>query len=104
MAPGGEAMRLPYRLRPGPGFVVLVTAWVLVALFLLWGFATPDLDVVWSIRHGLRFEESVALSDEERAALERSLERHPELRLAITPDGRAVRRRAGEEEIGGRQE
>lgn len=81
---------IPYKYRPSLGFMLLVTSWILVAAFLVWGSRTPDLDVAWKVRHQIRVEGSVALTDDEAAALRRVLNAHPEIRLEIRPGNMAV--------------
>jgi hypothetical protein len=94
-------MKIPYRYRPTLGFVVLVLSWALVAAFLWWGAQRPDLDVVWETCDYLRPGECRVLDADERAALERTLQRHPELGIRITEDGCAELTGTAEDEAEG---
>ncbi len=95
---------IPYRFRPSLGFLLLVVVSVATVLFFGWGLREPPLDIVWRVQHGLRQGPAVELTAAERVALERALASHPELRLAIDDEGRAVRGEAaaaeGDEEGG----
>jgi len=84
-------MRIPYQYRPSPGFIILALSWIFVALFFLWGYSEPDLDVAWRVRHRLRGVESVNVTPGEAEAIRRVTEKHPELRLEVTPEGKAYR-------------
>jgi len=92
---------IPYKYRPSFGFIVVVACLVLTAAFFVWGSARPDLDLAWEVTHRLRQGETVQLTPDEQAALRRAVEKHPELRLGISPDGFAVRLpKAAEAEAG----
>jgi len=80
-------MKIPYRYRPTLGFIVLVLSWALVATFFWWGTQRPDLDVVWEVSDHLQSGDRRVLTPDERSALERTLQRHPQLGLRITDDG-----------------
>lgn len=90
-------MKLPYRYRPSAGFLFLVASGIAVILFLAWGFAQPDLDRAWWGAARLEREPQAALTEDEAAALKRSLERYPDLAGNLGPDGRAVAPPAGAE-------
>ncbi len=89
---------IPYRFRPSFGFLLLIVVSVATVLFFAWGLQEPDLDIVWRVQHGLRQGPFVELTGSERAAVERALVDHPELRLAIDSEGRAVRSRVASDE------
>jgi hypothetical protein len=89
---------IPYRFRPSLGFLLLILVSVATVIFFAWGLQEPDLDIVWRVQHGLRQGPSVELNESDRAALERALVSHPELRLAIDGEGRAVRSRVVRDE------
>jgi hypothetical protein len=48
------SLRPGRRRRPSSGFVAVCATYVLAAAFLVWGFATPDLDRVWALHHELK--------------------------------------------------
>jgi hypothetical protein len=84
-------MIIPYRYRPSIGFLLLVFIWLAVATFFWWGSREPDLDKVWRIEHRLKQQQSaIEVSAEERAALELTLERHPNSRILLNDEGKAM--------------
>ena len=74
-------------LRPSAGFIFLAVIWLLMAGFFVWGFAEPDLDRVWWVEQRHRQGLSHPPSVEEKGALQRSLERHPELGESLETAG-----------------
>lgn len=66
-------------LRPSAGFIFLVVIWALISALFVWGFAEPDLDRVWWVEQRHRQGLFHPPSSDEMSALQRSLERHPEL-------------------------
>lgn len=68
-------MRIPYRHRPGGGFILLVVVTALVTAFFAWGLGEPDLDRFWFLKQ--RAEQHVIeLDDEELAFLDGMMRRH----------------------------
>lgn len=65
---------IPWRYRPGAGFVLFVTTTLLAGGFLAWGASTPPLDVVWSSLIQLEIGGDVPPSS--RARLRDALTRH----------------------------
>lgn len=92
-------MRIPYKYRPSFGFILLVFIWIFVAVFFLWGYSEPDLDVAWRVLHRLKGQEAVTVSADEAAAVRRAAVEHPELRLEMTPEGKAFRRPREEPQV-----
>ena len=72
-------MSLPYRARPGAGFVMLTAVMAAVALFFAWGWGRPPLDAVWQMQLELLLGERPALSRAERDLLQDVLARYPDL-------------------------
>jgi hypothetical protein len=72
-------MSLPYRSRPGAGFVVLVAGLCGAAAFFVWGLQTPRLEQVWRLQLELGQGTRGPLSTAEFALLNDALARHPEL-------------------------
>ena len=84
-------MIIPYRYRPSVGFMMLVFFWLAVAAFFWWGSREPELDKVWRIEHRLKQQQvAVEVNEEERAALLLTLERHPDSRIRLNAEGKAV--------------
>jgi len=63
-------VRIPYRHRPGAGFVLLVVVTALVSAFFAWGFMQPDLDRVWFLKQRAE-QHAIELDDEQLAFLDR---------------------------------
>lgn len=74
-------------LRPSAGFIFLVVIWLLMTGFFVWGFAEPDLDRVWWVEQRHRQGDFESLSNDDKAAMQRSLERHPELAETLRKQG-----------------
>ncbi len=72
-------MSLSYRLRPGAGFVLLLSVLLLAAAFFAWGLKTPALERVWQMQLELMLGSRDALSARDFALLEGTLTRYPEL-------------------------
>jgi hypothetical protein len=72
-------VKLPYRYRPGPGFVLLVATVAGGAGFFAWGLRTPPLDQVWQMQVELRIGDRDALSMGEMELLQATLTRYPDL-------------------------
>jgi hypothetical protein len=68
---------------PSLGFAILVTSYGLLAAFLSWGFATPELDRVWRILQRMPEPDFTALRPSELSTLSAALQRHPGLAAAL---------------------
>lgn len=68
---------IPWRYRPGTGFVLLVVTTLSSVGFLAWGARTPPLDTVWVALLALETGGEVLPSS--RTQLRKALQRHPEL-------------------------
>ena len=68
-------MRIPYRYRPGGGFILLVVVIALVSAFFAWGLSEPDLDRFWFLKQRVE-QHVIELDDEELAFLDEMLRRH----------------------------
>ncbi|HZN93543.1 MAG TPA: hypothetical protein VFB81_12605 [Myxococcales bacterium] len=81
---------VPYRARPGAGFVLLVASVAAAAAFFAWGAATPGLQRVWRLQVELEIGKRPPLKAKERALFQETLERYPTLADALldgTPAG-----------------
>ena len=72
-------MKLPYRYRPGRGFLLLVAALAGGVGFFAWGLQTPPLDQVWQMQVKLKIGDRNALSRGEMKLLQATLARYPGL-------------------------
>jgi hypothetical protein len=72
-------VKVPYAMRPGAGFVLLVTSALACLGFFAWGLARPNLDVVAQLQLELRLGRRDPLSGDELRLLQRALCRHPKL-------------------------
>lgn len=72
-------MLLPYRMRPGAGFVVLAGSLLLAIGFFAWALRTPPLDEVWRIQLELKVGDSPELSAGQIDLLQETLQRYPDL-------------------------
>ena len=72
-------MSVPYRLRPGAGFVLVVLVLALTAVFLGWGLSTPALDQIWRLQVGLETGRGPGLTPAEFDLFQATLTRHPAL-------------------------
>ncbi len=68
-------MRIPYRSRPGAGFILLVAVTALVSAFFAWGFSEPDLDRLWFLKQGIE-QHRIVPDGEQLAFLDGMLRRH----------------------------
>lgn len=68
---------IPWKYRPGAGFVVLVATLVFAAAFLAWGASRPGLDAAWATLIELEIGRDVPLAD--IARLGATMQRHPGL-------------------------
>lgn len=68
---------------PSLGFAILVSSYGLLAAFLAWGFATPELDRTWRVLQRLREADFVGLEPDEVETLSAALRRHPALSEAL---------------------
>lgn len=82
-------MSVPYRLRPGAGFVLLVVVVLTCLSFFAWGLAKPDLDEVWRLQLELKVGRRAPLSSQEMGLLQRALCEHPSLADALVDEGRS---------------
>ena len=70
-------MKFSRRNLPSSGFVFLVSCWIAVLLFFLWGLAEPDMDRVWHMMHRFEAGDLSSMTDEEEEALEECLDAIP---------------------------
>lgn len=71
---------------PSLGFVLLALTWLSMIVFLAWGFMQPDLDVAWRAHQQVEHLGGVEnLTTEQLEAVQRSLERHPQLVDELDP-------------------
>jgi hypothetical protein len=82
-------MRIPWALRPGAGFVLLVLVLASSVAFFAWGMATPPLDEAWRIQVELRVGRTKPLSKRERRIFSRAMCRHAEIADGILDEERA---------------
>ncbi len=68
-------MKIPYRYRPGAGFILLVAVTALVSAFFAWGFAEPALDRVWFLKQRAE-QHMIELDDEQLSFLDRMMREH----------------------------
>jgi hypothetical protein len=74
---------LGYKTRPGAGFLLFVSVVVGAATFFVWGGATPRLERVWKLQIELENGDGDGLSKRERALLQDTLTRYPDLADAM---------------------
>lgn len=77
---------IPYRKRPGSGFLLLVTTVVCSAVFVAWGLQTPPLEEVWAMHLELELGERQKLSREEFDLFQDALTNYPDLARTILDD------------------
>jgi hypothetical protein len=82
-------VRLSYRQRPSPGFLLVVAVYVGVAALLGWALRTPPLETVWRLDLELSLGTRDALSAGERELLQQALVDHPDLGGFLTEDKHA---------------
>jgi hypothetical protein len=68
-----------HRWRPSGGFMLLCLTYAGLVGLLAWGFATPDLDRVWTLYHELRIGRRPPLSHNDWQLLRRTVEEQPDL-------------------------
>jgi len=64
---------------PSPGLIAVLVTYVAVALFFVWGLATPPLERVWEIHHLMKIGELYRLDNDDRALLEQAIAEHEDL-------------------------
>ena len=69
-------MNPPRSRWPSLGFLAVCLTYGLVAVFFLWGFSTPRLDRIWTIRHELKIGEMRRLKKSDCRLLLQVLEQH----------------------------
>lgn len=72
-------MTIPYRYRPGAGFLLSAAALVGGTCFFIWGIQTPPLDRVWRMQLELKIGAREALSPGEMELLQVTLSQYPDL-------------------------
>jgi hypothetical protein len=72
-------VKLPYRTRPGLGFVFLVVALVVSTTFFAWGWRTPPLERIWQMQLELVLGDRNILTSAERRLLQDTLSSYPDL-------------------------
>jgi hypothetical protein len=77
-----------HRWRPSGGFMLLCLTYAGLVGLLAWGFATPDLDRVWTLYHELRIGRRPPLSHNDWQLLRRTVEEQPDLARALIDDRR----------------
>lgn len=74
---------IPYRARPGAGFVLLLGSAAAAVAFFAWGAVTPRLQRVWRMQVELEIGKRPPLKPKERALLQETLVRYPDLADAL---------------------
>ena len=77
---------IPYRKRPGSGFLLLVATAVCSVVFIAWGLRTPPLEEVWAMHLELELGERQRLSGEEFDLFQDVLNSYPDLARTILDD------------------
>ncbi len=77
-------MRIPYRYRPGGGFIFLVLVLAGLIAFGTWGFNEPPLDRAWRLLEGV--DHGLVLTDDDRGFLDEALRRYPGITADILDD------------------
>lgn len=72
-------MKLPYRFRPGAGFLIVASGLSVAMAFFAWGFATPPLETAWRLQVELMVGRRGPLRDDELVLLQGVLARDPAL-------------------------
>ncbi len=75
------------RRPPSVGFVVLVVVHLAAAAMLVWAFATPRLDRIWTLHHELKIGKISKLKPDDRALLQGAMADHPTLGKALIARG-----------------
>ena len=68
-------MKIPYRYRPGTGFLLLIVVTVLVVAFALWGLSEPPLERTWRLLE--QVDHGHVLSADEFAFMDEALRSYP---------------------------
>ena len=71
------------RKRPHLSSIFVCMTYILVTVFFLWGFSSPDLDHVWRHHHELKIGKTGRLKKGERKSLRKAMKRHPRLAEAL---------------------
>lgn len=79
-------LRIPWRARPGAGFVLLTLAIFTAGAFLAWGMRTPKLESFWKLQVELEVGERGPLSHDELALVQEVLWAHPEIADEVIAD------------------
>lgn len=79
-------MKIPWRARPGAGFVVFVCAVAAAAAFFAWGLRTPRLESFWRLQLELERGERPALSSSELELMQEVLAAHPDIGHGLLAD------------------
>lgn len=79
-------MNPPRNRWPSLGFVAVVVTYGLVVVFFLWGFSTPRLDRVWTVRLELKIGKMKRLKKADRRLLVDALGKHDWLARALIDD------------------
>ncbi len=77
---------IPYRKRPGSGFLLLVATAVCSVVFIAWGLRTPPLEEVWTMHLELELGERQQLSREEFDLFQDVLNSYPDLARTMLDD------------------
>lgn len=79
-------LRIPWRARPGAGFVLLSLTLFAAIAILAWGMRTPKLESFWKLQVQLEAGERGPLSQRELALVQEVLWTHPEIADEVTAD------------------
>ena len=82
-------MTIPYRARPGAGFVVLSLSLLGAISFFAWGLRTPPLDEVWRLQIELGLRGVAPLTGRQFHLLQRTLQRYPAFADSLLEEGDA---------------
>lgn len=77
-------MKIPYRYRPGGGFLLLIAVGALVVAFAVWGFRTPPLERAWRLLE--QVDHGYVLSADEVAFMDEALRAYPGITEDILDD------------------
>ena len=72
-------MKIPFRFRPGRGFLLLIATFLFSLGFFAWGVRTPPLDTIWRMQVELKIGDRDLLSRDEMRLLQGTLERYPDI-------------------------
>jgi hypothetical protein len=68
-------LKIPYRYRPGGGFLLLIAIVALVIAFGAWGLKEPPLERTWRLLE--QEDQGQVLDDEDSAFLDQALRTYP---------------------------